>query len=335
MKELTLRLRNPTGFKDTLPRSDTLFGAVCWGIRLLYDTATLERFLATFSDGSPALLLSSAFPCAWHADGVTYLLPKPRTCPSQTDGDEQQHERAKEFRKARYVDDSLFQRIVGQGLTDQELWEQFRTKALQLSPDGVLSGGSNTLPDFREDVIPGNAVDRLSGGTIEGKLFHTTEWFFGPDSGAFILVRVADADWEKKLRAVFGYYGDKGLGGDSSVGKGGYALEGSDGLPFREPTEGRRWLTLSLYYPQPDEWTFYQRNPDHVWYSLSRRKGKIESAFSVTTNIWKKSVLMLEEGSCFPAFDQRQYYGDLARVGQLPDGSSVRQCGFAFAVRMR
>ncbi|MEO0082540.1 MAG: type III-A CRISPR-associated RAMP protein Csm4 [candidate division WOR-3 bacterium] len=335
MKALTLHLRCPTGFKNSLPRSDTLFGAVCWGLWLLYGQERLQQFLESYTNDNPALLTSSAFPCLTVGGQTTHLFPKPKSCPAELQFDENHHDLAKSFRKVRYLDGDLFQYFIQEGLTDQNLWEWLLQDKVQLSEDRqILSKGGVKTLSARSEVVPGNAIDRLSGAALEGMLYHSTEWFFGPDTDAFILVRLAE-EWEKKILAVFRYYGDKGLGGDSSVGKGGYRLEVSNGLPFCEPVGGRRWVTLSLYYPRPDEWTFFRQNLDQAWYSVTKRKGKVESGFSPTSNIWKKSVLMLEEGSSFPEMDGCRNYGTLVEVGTRPDGGSILQHGLAFAVRMR
>ncbi len=335
MKALTLHLRSPSGFKDTLPRSDTLFGAVCWGIWLLYGEVRLRQFLASYANENPALVVSSAFPYLVSDGQTTHLFPKPKSCPATPPADERHFGLAKRFRKVRYLDDALFQKVIENGLTNQDLWDSLVRNETTLSDDQqVLSHVRSKGPGLKLEVVPGNAIDRLAGGTLEGMLYHSTEWFFGPDTGAFFLARLAE-EWEKEALAVFRYYGDKGLGGDSSVGKGNYKLDVNDGLPYREPSDGKRWVTLSLYYPKPAEWDFCRNNPEQSWYSVIRRKGRVESAFSPTTNSWKKSVLMLEEGSSFPVIDGIGEYGMLPEVGARPDGAKVLQNGLAFPVKMR
>ena len=49
-------------FAKAAPRSDTLFGAICWAIRWLYDEETLVKLLAGFADGQAPFILSSLFP---------------------------------------------------------------------------------------------------------------------------------------------------------------------------------------------------------------------------------------------------------------------------------
>ncbi|MEO0073915.1 MAG: hypothetical protein ABIK43_04565, partial [candidate division WOR-3 bacterium] len=156
---------------------------------------------------------------------------------------------------------------------------------------------------------------------------------FGDKTGAFALVHLAE-EWERQVLAVFRYYADKGIGGDSSVGKGSYELAIQQGFPFKESASGTRWTTLSLYYPRPDEWSYYQASPEQVWYSLVKRKGRLESSFSPAADVWKKSVLMLEEGSCFPVLEGRNVYGELPEVKVLPDGVRVLQYGLGFPIRM-
>lgn len=59
----------------SIPSSDTLFGAICWGIRTIYGTETLESLLSNFPGDDRKFILSSSFPA--HTRKGIYFLPFP------------------------------------------------------------------------------------------------------------------------------------------------------------------------------------------------------------------------------------------------------------------
>lgn len=335
MKQLTLHLKSLSGVKDNLPRSDTLFGAICWGLKILFSENDLQKFLEIIQKDPLIFLISSAFPFIVKNSFVKHFFPKPYLIPLPTQSTKDSYKIAKKFNKAIYVDELLFQEIIDNGYNNQDLFEKLVKGELSLSQDNkILSKEKDLTIPIKSETIPGNAVDRLQGGTIEGKLYHTNELFFNKDSGLFIMLKVSD-ELVNKIIAIFRYYGEKGLGGDSSVGKGTYTLEIKEGFPITENTNGKRWINLSLYYPTNEEWQYYQANQDDVWYSITKRKGKVESSYSPTLDIWKKSVLMIEEGSTFPVINGKTTYGTLPVVKEISDNYNVLQYGLAFTFRMR
>ncbi len=75
MKEYVISLTPTSGF-EILPHSDTIFGAICWGIRTLYGESRLLEILNGFKS-KPPFLLSSAFPWKVVRKKQVYFLPKP------------------------------------------------------------------------------------------------------------------------------------------------------------------------------------------------------------------------------------------------------------------
>lgn len=334
MKELTLYLKSTGGFKENIPHSDTIFGAICWGIRLFYGEKILMDFIASYQTTNPVLLISSAFPFIAKENNITHLFPKVCSPPLKPAEEKSHYKLQKKFAKTQYVDSDLFQEIINYGYKEWDLWDKLLKKEYLLSDDEkILSKKKITALPMKVDTIPGNAVDRIRAGTIEGKLYHTNEVFFESDCGAFILLRCQE-EWLSKVLAVFRFYGDKGIGGDFSVGKGHYQLEVRENFPFKEPVSGKHWISLSLYFPTSEEWKFFQKNSEDCWYKIIRRKGKMESSFSESTNIWKQSVIMIEEGSVFPILENQKIYGMLPVVKEKSDNTKIYHYGLAFTVKM-
>jgi len=61
-----------------------------------------------------------------------------------------------------------------------------------------------------------------------------------------------------------------------------------------------------------------------------RKKGKIEASYFPYTNIWKNSILVVKEGSSFPAMGNNKYYGENPIVKEK---FNIQQYGFAYDVK--
>lgn len=335
MTELTIYLKSLGGFKDGTPRSDTLFGALCWGIYLFYGDEVFMNFLKSYQENEPAVLLSSSFPFFNENNNLIHLFPKICSQPIELPSTVKDYKIAKRFIKSEYIDGAIFQEIIDNGYGEQYLWDNFLQGSYLMSSDGkIISKKKIEFLPFKSQIIPGNAIDRINAGTIKGKLYHTRELFFSSNGGVFILLRCAD-NWVNKILAIFRFFGDKGIGGDFSVGKGCYTLEVKEKFPFNEPKEGTHWVTLSLYYPTNEEWQYYRKKSYDCWYKIAARKGKIESSFSQSTDIWKKTVIMVEEGSTFPVIRNQKIYGSLPVVKEMANGVKILQYGLGFVIRIR
>ena len=82
MNEMTVYLRPHSSFlRSQPPRSDTLFGAMCWGYRVLFGNDALEEVLAQFRDTSVPFLISSMFRYIGQDGEKEHIFPKPYTAP--------------------------------------------------------------------------------------------------------------------------------------------------------------------------------------------------------------------------------------------------------------
>lgn len=338
-----------SSFKGSTPRSDTLFGALCWAMRTLYgEEKTLKPLLERFhptQEGigpDPPFLLSSTFPFLKAADKKVHLLPKPKGAfqlkrPTTL----AEIRRLKDFKKVRYVTEGLFSRLIngkldevtlygsflsdgerGKG-TDLERYQtvQFGSLLVERELAGQVNGNWCSILD-----IPHNAINRLSGTVDEGKLFSSEELFVAEGSGLYFLMQFLDESWKDKVSACWRFLGDRGIGGDVSVGKGQFTVYVEERVLFSEPKTASRFTTLSLFFSEEN------LDGQEVWYEWVKRKGKLESAYVPTTDIWKRTVLMYGEGSVFP-WDGRVFYGYNPIVKEVDD-LRVQQYGFAFPVRM-
>lgn len=333
MKAVYLKPRG--SFKADRITSDTLFGALCWGIRHLHGRNTLEDILSQFKEGTPPFLLTSTYP--YQDNGSkTHYLPRPKTQPLRiTPESREEIEKLKNLKKINFLPLELFERYAEGRLTDQDLYDAINTKGT--APTYSHNGKKYTLRDdalvengalFTRKEIPRNAINRLNNAT-EGNLFYNRETFLSKDAGLYFLL---DAKDTKTIASALGFLNDRGIGGDISVGKGSFEITAPQDFSL-QVTDGDAFTTLSLYHPTKTELTHFSQNKNRTWYTLERRKGKIESSFVQVDNVWKDTTYMFTEGSVFPTIDNQEAYGKNPIVKETP--FEVQQYGYAFPINIK
>ncbi len=292
-----------------LPRSDTLFGAFCWGIRLLFGATRLEQMLQAFLQRTPPFVLSSMYAYTQNDTHITHYLPKPLadpyTPPSFADSppglDELQA--VKRLNAMQTVCENDFSDILRARKDDSHFYAECLARLKQPPPTGG--------PISRVVPVSHVSINRLTGVGDHAGNFSTEERMFHDhdhrqQSGLFFCLRCCD-DFVDELRAAIYFLADTGIGGGSSTGNGHFrSIDIVDDLPYHEPSsnDSSHVVTLSLTYPDDDLKKLLSRS----WYGLERRQGKIESMYApVPDHVRKDSVLMLSEGSTFPKNGRHQY----------------------------
>ena len=321
-----------------LPRSDTLFGAICWGIRLLFGENRLEHILKAFETDAVPFLLSSIFEYTEGENGKEHYFPKPLSDPyfpekfALKPPTAQETKALKRLKNLSVVRHDLFMDMIAAEKSEADIYE------------AIVKGVEPVRPP-RSNVIytPHSAVNRVTEMAAADEIFYTEELAFpsraeGQHGGMFFCMKWCD-EFAADLQTVCYFLADKGIGGGVSSGKGQFtAIEIVEGLPYteKEPAddESSHVITLSLTYPDQG----LQRLLSKSWYTLERRQGKIESMYvaPASGHIWKNSLVMLQEGSTFPK-NGRRYYGEnpIVRRADTDVPFDVRQYGYAFTVNTK
>ena len=341
-------------FAQAVPRSDTLFGAVAWAIRLLYGEPELVKLLGQFDEAieadAPPFVLSSLFPYLNHDGSKLRFLPRPLQTPAQMALDTpQKHQLAKKLKQATLLSEAVFAAVAKGELNDDHLLAE-----LLKGKQGrwALYGGALIAQEefshirlfpslYWNGETARNAINRLSVSTGDdgGQLFYTpiasTRALDSLDAhtGFYCRIRLnetAAPGIGAKLRAAFHFLGEKGLGGDASVGRGHCEVQiedaneiGCDG--------GERLVSLSLLHPSKKDRAHFTECRQSLLARLERRKGFIESAFITfaqskdasappVLRVWKPTLVMLGEGATFPRDGQRRIYGTLFKDESQREG---------------
>ncbi len=336
----------PRGALSSTIGSDTLFGAVCWGLRVL-GLEDVTAMLAHFDP--PRFAFSGAFPAVRMGRNITHFYPRPLTTdPTLEDvnalsGDRSDRvgfikrkmvvaDKAKQLKRAAWVSEALLREMTARKMGARDIL--LRVPEVRYLQKGlppldqekiVLRSGVLMLANEAEKVpaplwetatVQHNTVDRVAGATVEGLLFYDEERFFAPGVGLWCLVRARQEDIDGLIRPALRYLADTGLGANRSVGKGHFAIEVVPAPPVPDAGEaGGGTLLLSRYVPREGEFTA----DGHMAYRLASIWAKREQKFpwsqpeQTSPPIYKRRIRAFEPGSVLP-LPRREIYGRLTQV---------------------
>ncbi|NIK73932.1 CRISPR-associated protein Csm4 [Thermonema lapsum] len=343
-----IRLRSESAFRTDL-RSDTLWGLICWGIRMVYGNERLERFLDAYKQqGQPPLLLSSAFPCVKDKNGgFEYFLPNPLFLP-QAEGmrkggsiEERKAEATerKKLKKVKWLPKRHFEKL----LAAPNKLEALRSivKELEQAEDYL-----SVRIVSEEHVHIG--VNRLTGGTKmksgAGLVFYVEEKqviaekrregkVLPLEAGLYFLYTTSDPYIEEMMLGALHFMAHIGLGGNRSIGKGKFTVLPPEPFELQQPAQANAQVTLSLCCPTTEEVKQMQAHAAITAYELEVRQGKAGFLYNAT----KDGVVCLKEGSVLPFKSDGTCYGALTKVKPLsklkvPVPHDLFHYGFALSV---
>ena len=264
-------------------RSDTLSAALAIGWADIFpEDRVPEGRPGIFFN--PPFKVSSAFPYV----GDTLLFPVP-AWQIWKDSDDF---RRKEMKKVRWISESLFREILDGNPIDPDPKcvsvlsgnAAFAMEDIQKNPE--LKKSPFWMMTERQRV----RVDRL-GIQSDGGLFFFAIQFFSPDAGLWFC---ADTKPElySKLKSTIEYMGSTGIGADRNSGLGHYQLSEEKSFPIEPDFQKERWITLSLFNPDPGENLEELIHPSA--YGLTTRSGWISNS-----TVGRFPVRAFTEGSCF------------------------------------
>lgn len=271
---------------DETIHSDTLFSALMTLWVHFYDD-DVEALCQ-----NPPFFISSAFPYK----STTYFFPRPMTVIGKEGEDD--YKTGKKLKKVKYISKNLFEAILkGERLEfNEEETFQNHTFWLGKNSDGIHKDSKI----FAVREVPRVTIDRK---TSSSEIFYFSEIVFEKDSGLFFLTRFKDNGLRSKFETVLRLLGDEGIGGDKRVGKGMFSLQIDEDFDLSIPRNTDSFLTLSLYYPEEDE--FDGGVLKNARYNLVSRKGWLHVGGAMSLK--RREIKMFSEGSVFSSLGRPDY----------------------------
>jgi CRISPR-associated protein Csm4 len=334
-------LKPKSPFAKAVPRSDTLFGAICWAIKVLYGEKELINLLDEFASDNAPFIVSSLFPFVEKLETKkkTLFFPRPLLVPKlgKEFSSPEEYKEAKKRKKARFVSESVFTSFIDG--TYEAKSESFVSQAgaiMTLAEQAELKGLDGF---FIETEIARNSINRLTNA-VEALYYEPITSVRNQEdfsTGFYFLLKLdanSDKNLQPKLEAAIRFLEDKGFGGNSNVGFGHSEVEIQTNNPISDYSQATRLITLSLMHPSKQDLEFLADHKAETFGQLERRKGFLESLYlQDVKRVWKPTLFMFTEGSVFPCDKNRRIYGQLFKETQeRKPGFRVRINGLAYTV---
>lgn len=334
----------PQSAITSIPSSDTTFGAICWGIRILYGESRLKEILSRFISNDPPFILSSSFPVSVSG---TVFLPKPKlkrlnpetirvTAKERCKNDERKEamfdvmSKYRRFSKFSYLSQSLFNSVLEGSTTEKTLLEDYIDGRVIEKSGFLLKKEEDDVPEgefIQDQIRVRTRIDRLSGSTAgEGEMFHDEVKLIRRNYSLFFLLKTNEIGFLYPLLGRDKFLSDHGIGGDRNIGLNQFKLS-VDEVDLKSVGEGKRFVTLSRYVPSPGE---IDTNGDEICYDVVPWVSRVDNSLDFQGKRFiKDRVFYMKEGSTFKAKEKKEFYGTLLEVCNI-DGIPIYQNGFAF-----
>ena len=296
-------------------KSYTLFGAFCWGYRLLKGNEALEKFLENFKI-NPEFLISSLYPLV----NNNFLFPKPNLILKENPNIPILEKlKRKPYKKASYITENVLKDIIkGEIKSQNDLMEKYKVKG------NVVYKGNEGIEKInkREIVFTHNSLNRITN--------HSESLYFEEgtiSNSEFFLVKFTDKSVLKEFEEVLKIIEDLGLGGNKNTGWGRIKIEEikDKDLSFLDSQKkSNQFITLSPVIPTENieiEKSFYNTFTFKSYSEGSFSEGKL-----------KNKVIYLDESSIIYAKNKNKFVGQLKKVGSIEQNKPIYQYGFEFPI---
>jgi len=287
----------------TLPESYTLFGAICWGVRVLYG----EEF-----KNSPPFLTSS--PVFRKDDEMFFPKPILRDGWGEPKNYNEYKER-KKAKKVKYVSEGIFREVLeGKVKTEKELWERVKE-------------AKATKPTLETVNQPHASINRITWTTEGGELYNEEAVYVGSPFSVFVYF--SNTDYIPMVKASIQF---TQLGGNKSTGMGYAEVDFEEGEHWiKDFIENRTSKVVSLSPTFMDD-TFIL---DKSYYDILPFHSALDNFYEyISRQIWKRRCVYITTGSTLALKEPKNFYGELKPALQAGD-KNIYHYGFAFPLYVR
>ena len=293
--------------------ADTLFGAICWSVSMLYGSNVCSEVVERFRARRPPFLISSAFPARLVGDRVVAVMsfPSGGGYRNRVAAAGLEHVDIKMAQSIEFVTRKGLEMVLGGGLTGLRVVD-IGALCLAHVDEVVL------LPRFRVSKSFRNVLDRA---VYSSDVFRFSYVELDRGCGLAFRLRLLDESYKDVVFSAVNLVNEVGLGGERSIGfgsgegmvrvfeDGGVGFGGGDG-----------WMTLSPYVPTEEELGLILGGRPLSYVLVLR------TAFYP---FGRFRYFYFGEGSVFPRLGDRDFYGRVIDVRM-----DVARYGYAFAVEL-
>ncbi len=311
-----------------LPDSQTLFGAMSWGIIDLYTEDVFLKMMAQFKSKTPPFILSNVYP-----KGV---LPAPQlSFRSELMDLKTIFPYLKKFKKIKYFSEAVMRDYLkhpdfSQQLLTDLLNQYIKKQSIQSyyydEKKQVVYKANETVdvPKIQTEKVLKNSLNRISGETT---LYYHYRSFVIPHSQFNFFI---ETDEIEKLKPVLNYLSDTGIGPDKTIGMNHFEVLSVEQVePFENQLSGK--FLISKYVPCEEDLEWDKLTEPSYLYKLESYQRHLETRGQFFHDFKAKRVTMFAEGSLLPVTSTQAVYGRLVPVQEIAS-QTIYQNGYGFFI---
>ncbi|RTZ69093.1 MAG: hypothetical protein DSZ30_03130 [Aquificaceae bacterium] len=324
--------------------TNTLFGAICWGIRKFYGGGELKNFLKSYEEKDYPFLFSSPLPL--DSEGNLWFFRPPLEGSIFDDSDEgnlkETYPVSKAFKKVSLIEWKILEKILkGEIKTERDLFEEILNRASQngKKPKNsqdlaeVIKEYTKRSPKLKDTTLTVKTpINRLTNTASEGGLHNEEVNVYNPFA---VLFKVYNENWFEKIKTALKVVR---LGGNKTVGLGRFEFEEKkevipEGLE-NFINKGERIYLLSPTIPSDlidAENSFYEIKLERS--AVDRSIGYFDPNF-LKLPVWKKTVAYLKEGSVLKLKKPSEFVGGLKETLRVGN-SKIYAYGLGFGLTFK
>lgn len=294
--------------------SDTLFGAICSAISVLYPEK-IDKLIKDF-EKKPPFLLSSAFPYIYDDEKCIRFYPKVNFISKYKDYDSVI---IKKYKSIQYIDEKLFIELITGKTTEDNIIQNLNNYYTNYS----MLMKENPKIDFRcsNRIIPGNTINRVNNASEN---IYYSDGIDYDNMGLYFFIKINEEEYSDIIKSALKYLKDLGFGKDISIGKGqfDYKIEEDEIETKIYDNDGNYFVTLSRYIPTIEN---IENITEDSAYEISYKRGRSSKGEI------RKQIRFFTEGSTFEN-KEIDFYGQIIHSGK--DTPAV-EYGYAFPIKIK
>ncbi|MDR3203344.1 MAG: hypothetical protein LBV23_01170 [Deltaproteobacteria bacterium] len=256
-----LRLK-PESFLSSIPRSDALFGHLCWLIVLRQGEDGLKSFLSPFLNSTPPFIFSDAFPA-----GTLPLPLRPFNSLNQS-----LDENYLLSKRADFIEVEEFIKCAADA--------SYKVKRFLISPELKIERERFFCSRFGSLEVAKDLSDSSFSNYSSAIVSQELELY----------VRVRESA-EKELFNWLSELGTIGYGAGKSKGWGRFTIKSLEKIDFFSAPSGGGFINLSSYVPAAED-------PIEGYYRLKIKRGRVGEG-GLGLNPYKRSLVQILPGAIF------------------------------------
>lgn len=300
-------------------QSDTIYGHLLWGAKLIYGDDEVSNLIKEFEGENPPFIVSNGFLGGklpkFQKDSIKRSYTK-EFSKIYNENIVETVKKLKEINKIKNVSIEIFNKLRGDYSNKNYIEDLLRNSKQKESKEIKYSC---------IDSVMHNNINRLTGTTVDKGIYSLKETFVGDD--IYIFIKVNKSFNIEKMKGLLKFIENNGFGKKVSVGKGAFKEVSFEKFSqFNHIENANAFVTLSNYIPKLGDYTQVISETHLI------KRGKIANIEGEVAFPFKKPFSCFAPGSVFKK-DKNEKIGQVLK--NLHYDKKIVQIGIPFILEVK